>query len=58
LARRTRAVVDRAVHRWVWEEARADEQIAARIDGVAAGRMSPYELAAEIVQALKEGARV
>jgi hypothetical protein len=42
----------------VWEEARADEQIAARIDKVAAGRMSPYDLAAEIVQALKEGARV
>jgi LAO/AO transport system kinase len=58
LARRTRAVVDRAVRRWVWEEARADEQIAARIDKVAAGRMSPYDLAAEIVQALKEGARV
>ncbi len=58
LARRTRAVVDRAVRRWVGEEARADEQIAARIDGVAAGRLSPYELAAEIVQALKEGARV
>lgn len=57
MARRTRAVVDRAVRRWVWEEARADEQIAARIDEVADGRMSPYDLAAEVVQSLKEGAR-
>lgn len=57
LARRTRAVVDRAMRRWVWEEARADEQIAARIDQVVDGRMSPYELAGEVVQSLKEGAR-
>lgn len=58
LARRTRAVVERAMRRWVWEEARADEQIAARIDGVARGAQSPYDLAAEIVQSLREGARV
>lgn len=58
MARRTRAVVDRAVRRWVWEEARADSQIAARLDDVAEGRLSPYQLAAEVVQGLKEGARV
>lgn len=58
LARRTRAVVDRAMRRWVWEEARADEQIAGRLDEVAAGRLSPYELAAEVVHGLREGARV
>ncbi|HUG27191.1 MAG TPA: methylmalonyl Co-A mutase-associated GTPase MeaB [Gemmatimonadales bacterium] len=57
MARLTRAVVDRAVRRWVWEEARADEQIAARIDQVAEGQLSPYELAADVVQSLKEGAR-
>ncbi|MDZ4675496.1 MAG: methylmalonyl Co-A mutase-associated GTPase MeaB, partial [Gemmatimonadota bacterium] len=49
LARRTRAVVDRAMHRWVWEEARAEEQIAARIDAVAAAQLSPYDLAGQIV---------
>jgi len=58
LARRTRAVVDRAVRRWVWGEARAEEQIAARIDAVAAAQLSPYDLASEIVQGLREGARV
>lgn len=58
LARRTHAVVERAMRRWVWDEARADDQIAARLDQVAAGRLSPYELAAEVVQGLREGARV
>jgi len=58
LAARTRGVVNRAVRRWVWDEARADEQIAARLDSVTAGRLSPYDLAAEIVQGLKEGVRV
>lgn len=58
LARRTRAVVDRAVRRWVWGEARAEDQIAARIDAVANAHLSPYDLAAEIVQGLREGARV
>ena len=58
LARRTRAVVDRAVRRWVWGEARAEEQIAARIDAVADAHLSPYDLANEIVQGLREGARV
>jgi LAO/AO transport system kinase len=57
-AARTREVVDRAMHRWVWGETRAEELLRERIDEVAAGRLSPYELAAEIVSGLKEGARV
>jgi LAO/AO transport system kinase len=58
LAQRTREVVDRAMRRWVWQESRADEAIAARLDEVAAGLLSPYDLAAEVVAQLKEGARV
>lgn len=58
LAQRTREVVDRATRRWVWHESHAEETIAQRLDEVAAGALSPYELAAEIVAALKEGARV
>ncbi len=58
LAQRTREVVDRAMTRWVWEETRADDTIAARLDDVAAGAISPYDLATEIVATLKEGARV
>jgi GTPase len=57
-AARTREVVDRSMHRWVWDETRAEAHLQERIDAVAAGRLSPYELAGEIVAALKEGARV
>jgi LAO/AO transport system kinase len=58
LAERTREVVERAMRRWVWQESHADEMIAARLDEVSAGQASPYELAAEVVAALKEGAKV
>ena len=56
-AARTREVVDRALQRWTWGETRAEALLAERLDQVAAGRMSPYELAGEIVAGLKEGAR-
>ncbi len=58
LAQRTREVVERAMRRWLWQDSHADEMIAARLDDVTAGRTSPYEIAGEIVAALKEGARV
>jgi LAO/AO transport system kinase len=58
LAARTREVVDRATRRWVWEETRAERLVQERLDDVAAGRLSPYELAAEILDGLREGARV
>jgi LAO/AO transport system kinase len=58
LAERTREVVDRATRRWVWEETRADRMVRERLDEVAAGRLSPYELAAEILEDLREGERV
>jgi LAO/AO transport system kinase len=58
LLERTREVVDRATRRWVWQETRADERISARLDEVVAGRVSPYEVAAEVLDGLKQGARV
>jgi LAO/AO transport system kinase len=58
LASRTREVVDRAMHHWVWRETRAEQKLSERMDEVASGRMSPYDLASEIVTGLKEGARV
>jgi LAO/AO transport system kinase len=58
LFERTREVVDRATRRWLWEETRADERISARLDEVVAGRVSPYEVAAEVLDGLKQGARV
>ncbi len=58
LAARTREVVDRSVHRWIWRETRAEELLRERLDDLAAGRISPYELAMDIVAGMKEGARV
>jgi hypothetical protein len=48
-------VVDRATRRWVWEETGADRRIAGRMDEIVAGRLSPYEVAAEVVEGLKQG---
>lgn len=58
LAARTREVVDRAMRKWVWQETRAEEMVRERLDEVAAGRQSPYELASDIVSGFKEGSRV
>jgi LAO/AO transport system kinase len=57
LEERTREVVDRALVRWVWDETAAEEAIRARLDELEAGQVSPYELAASILDALKQGAR-
>jgi len=57
LEERTREVVDRALVRWVWTETDAEAAIRARLDDLEAGRVSPYELAGSILDALKRGAR-
>ncbi len=53
LARHTRAVVDRALGQWVWEERRGDTILAAAMDDVVHGRVSPYKIAEDIVDALR-----
>jgi LAO/AO transport system kinase len=58
LLERTREVVERATRRWLWEETRAEQLIADRLDDVARGRLSPYELAADVVEELKQGERI
>lgn len=58
LAARTREVVDRATRRWLWSESHAEAIIDARLDDVADGVISPYDLAAEIIAVIKEGAQV
>lgn len=57
LALRTREVVRRAVDRWVWRETPVPALVEERLDAMAAGRASPYEVAAEAVACLKEGVR-
>ena len=54
---RTREVVDRATRRWVWEETGAEGHVAGRLDDVAEGRASPYDVAAEVLVGLKQGSR-
>jgi len=55
---RTREVVDRHTRRWVWEETRAEQVVRERLDEVVEGRLSPYELAAEVLEGLKQGERI
>jgi LAO/AO transport system kinase len=58
LYQRTRDVVERATRQWVWRETRADAVIQERLDDAAAGRVSPYEVAADILEELKQGSRL
>ena len=58
LMERTREVVDRATRKWVWEETRAERLIGERLDEVAQGRTSPYELAQDVLEELKQGERI
>jgi LAO/AO transport system kinase len=58
LAERTREVVNRATQQWVWQETAAQAMIDEKLDEVAAGKKSPYEVAAEVLEALKQGTRI
>jgi LAO/AO transport system kinase len=58
LQQRTREVVERAARHWIWSETQAEQMIADRINDAVAGQLSPYEIAAEVLESLKQGARV
>src|SRR5213079_912863 len=55
LAARTRAVLERKLRRWLLEGIRVEELLALRLDEVADGRRSPYDVAAEILDQVKAG---
>lgn len=55
LAARTRAVVNRAIRQWVWEETQAEGLMAQRLDDLAAGTRSPYDVAAEVLDKVRNG---
>jgi LAO/AO transport system kinase len=57
LRQRTREVVERAARQWIWQESGAEQVIRDRLEEIAQGRVSPYEVAAEVLDALKQGAR-
>src|SRR5213082_1448361 len=54
-AARTRAVLERKLRRWLLEATRVEELLALRLDEVADGRRSPYDVAAEILDQVKAG---
>jgi len=56
LAARTRAVVNRAVRQWVWDETRAEELLAQRMGEVTGGTRSPYDVAEEILDQVRAAA--
>jgi LAO/AO transport system kinase len=58
LFERTREVADRAARQWIWQETAAEQMINERLDDLAAGRTSPYEVAGEVLDGLKQGTRV
>ncbi len=55
LADRTRGAVERSLRQWVWTETPAAELLAQRLDDVTAGRRSPYDVAAEILDQVRTG---
>ncbi|HEX6644851.1 MAG TPA: hypothetical protein VF037_09235, partial [Gemmatimonadales bacterium] len=55
---RTREVVERAARKWVWAETGAARHIEERLDDIVAGKVSPYDVAAEVLDELKQGERV
>ena len=56
LAARTRAVVNRTLRHWIWGDTPAEALLGQALDGMAAGRRNPYEVAAEILDYVKSGA--
>jgi LAO/AO transport system kinase len=58
LLERTREVVDRVARRWMWGETQAEQVITDRLDQVVDGRLSPYDVATEVLDGLKQGARL
>jgi LAO/AO transport system kinase len=56
LAERTRAVVNRVLRSWIWEVSPAEAILADSLDDMTAGKQSPYDVAARIVDQAKSGA--
>ncbi|HSM15365.1 MAG TPA: methylmalonyl Co-A mutase-associated GTPase MeaB [Gemmatimonadales bacterium] len=55
---RAREVLERATRQWLWTETGAERVLEERLDDIVAGRVSPYDLAEEVIQSLKQGTRL
>src|SRR6267378_2416251 len=56
LVQRTRAALERGMRQWIAATAQAEELLAQRRDDLVDGRLSPYDVAAEILDQMKTGA--
>jgi LAO/AO transport system kinase len=57
-AGRAREVLERAARQWLWAETDAARIVNERLDDIVAGHISPYDLADEVVESLKQGTRL
>lgn len=55
---RTREVVERTARQWIWQESGADQVIQDQLDAVVEGRTTPYDVAALVLDGLKQGSRL
>jgi hypothetical protein len=51
-------VVERAARRWLWRETQAEQVISERLEQIVEGTLSPYDVATEVLDGLKQGARL
>src|SRR3989475_10283593 len=56
LVQRTRAALERGMRQWIAATAQAEELLARRLDDLVDGRLSPYDVAAGILDQMKTGA--
>jgi LAO/AO transport system kinase len=52
---RSREVFERSLRRWIWNHTDAEARLSARLEEEMAGRISPYEVAAEVLESFKQG---
>ncbi|NNG17489.1 MAG: hypothetical protein HKM89_13520 [Gemmatimonadales bacterium] len=57
-AGRAREVLERATRQWLWAETDAERIVIDRLNDIVAGHVSPYDLADEVVEGLKQGTRL
>jgi hypothetical protein len=55
MAERSLEVFERALKRWIWNQTDAESRLTARLEEEMAGRISPYEVAAEVLEGFKQG---
>ncbi len=52
---RSREVFERALRRWIWTQTDTEARLSARLEEEMTGQVSPYEVAAEVLEGFKQG---